>query len=153
METINGLSVVGILVAVTLLISVYGSTLSVNQNLQGNPEAANSFDNISKIYLSLGGLGIIIFIFLIFIYLLIGKKYSNLWVTSAMISYTIIVTFVIFVTMLFVLSAEAGLMSYSILSCFQCSYLVASIVLIIVFLVLTWLLFVIVTNIKNIGKE
>jgi hypothetical protein len=153
METINSLGIVGILVAVTLLISVYSSVISVNQNLEGNPEMSNSFDIVSKIYLSLGGLGIIIFLFLIFIYLLIGKKFSNLWVSASMISYAIITTFVILSTMLFVISVEAGMLSYTFFSQIQGSYLLLPILLIIVFLVLTWLLYMVVTNIKNIGKE
>lgn len=153
MEIINNLGIIGMLVVITLIISVYSSVLSVDQIIRGNSEISSSFNIISKIYLTTSGLGILISIFLIFTYLLVGKKSTNLWVKSSVISYAIIVTFLIFGTILFVLSAESGALSYAIFYYLQGSYILIPITLMIVFLVIAWMIYTITTHIKATGKE
>lgn len=145
----NTIAVVGILALVSLAISIYGGLLAVSETMQGNPTISKGLGVISRTYLANSALGVVIFLFVIFGVLLLGKEYGGSFLHSSVISYAVLTAFLIFGSILFVVTVEAGLLTFSILSPLVGFSALVSVIQVVFFLLLAWIVYALLKGKKK----
>ena len=150
MNSGNWIIILGIVILLTFAIS---TQLNSYASVIGSDALAASASGLSELYISVAGIGILIFFFVLFMHIFGAEDSKKHSVLSLLITYIIVVLFVILMTIFMASLAKVGLVGSGVFSVFKAlSFPLIPVMLILTIIVLYLIIYFLLNSVDRLTK-